>query len=346
MHPFAQDLLEWYRRHGRSLPWRGLDDPYPVWVSEIMLQQTRVETVRPYYRRFLERFPTIRDLADATEDEVLALWSGLGYYSRARNLHAAARRVRDEHGGAFPRHYADVVALPGVGPSTAGAILSSACNHSLPILDANVKRVLARVVVETDHPGRSPVERRLWEEARRRTPARNARDYNQAIMDLGATLCTPKSPCCDRCPVRRHCGAVAEGLAEVLPARAPRKEKPVREAWLALVESDHGLLLERRPPTGFWGGLWCPPLVEKDGHTAEDARTTLEQRLGARLEAAGQLPAFRHTFSHFHLDLHPLRLAWGGTASLGDAERTFARARDRERLGLPAAIIPWVENAP
>ncbi|KPV40625.1 hypothetical protein AN478_05495 [Thiohalorhabdus denitrificans] len=346
MHPFAKDLLEWYRQHGRSLPWRGLDDPYPVWVSEIMLQQTRVETVRPYFRRFLERFPTIRDLADADEDEVLALWSGLGYYSRARNLHAAARRIRNEHDGVFPRDYADVVALPGIGPSTAGAILSSACNQPLPILDANVKRVLARVAVEREYPGRSPVERRLWEEARQRTPARNARDYNQAIMDLGATLCTSKRPLCDSCPVRRHCGAHAEGLAEALPTRAPRKEKPVREAWLALVESEDGLLLERRPSTGFWGGLWCPPLVEKDGHTSEDARATLEARLGARLEPEERLPAFRHTFSHFHLDLHPLRLTWGGQSGLADAERTFARRGDRDRLGLPAAIIPWVENVP
>ncbi|MFA9461841.1 A/G-specific adenine glycosylase [Thiohalorhabdus methylotrophus] len=344
MHPFAKDLLDWFRRHGRTLPWRGLDDPYPVWISEIMLQQTRVETVLPYYRRFLERFPTIRHLADAEEDEVLALWSGLGYYTRARNLHAAARRIRDEHGGVFPEELSAVVNLPGIGPSTAGAILSCALDHPLPILEANVKRVLARVLLETDFPGRSPVERRLWEHARERTPSREAGDYNQAIQDLGATVCTLRKPKCGVCPVQVHCRAYAEGMVEELPARAPRKEKPVREAWFALVESDRGLLLERRPPTGFWGGLWCPPLLEKDGYTAAEACAMLEERLGSQLRRLDELPVFRHTFTHFHLELHPLRLQWVDGATLADSERTWARQEDRDRLGLPSAVAPWLKS--
>ncbi|HKJ89308.1 MAG TPA: A/G-specific adenine glycosylase [Gammaproteobacteria bacterium] len=346
MHPFAEDLLDWFQRRGRTLPWRGLDDPYPIWISEIMLQQTRVETVMPYYRRFLERFPDLRTLADAREDEVLALWSGLGYYSRARNLHAAARRIRDEHGGVFPRELPSLVDLPGIGPSTAGAILSSAFNLPLSILDANVKRVLARVTVEREFPGRSPVERRLWERARERTPAGNARDYNQAIMDLGATLCTRSRPQCRACPVQRHCGAYAEGLAEELPVRPPRKDKPVREVWFPLVESELGLLLERRPPTGFWGGLWCPPLVDLEDCTPEQACAMLEERLGGRLQWRERLPVFRHTFTHFHLDLHPLRLAWSGEPKLADAEHVWAVPGDRERLGLPAAVAPWLQTAP
>jgi A/G-specific adenine glycosylase len=341
MHPFARDLLQWYRRQGRTLPWRGLDDPYPIWVSEIMLQQTQVATVRPYYRRFLERFPDIRALADADEDAVLALWSGLGYYSRARNLHAAARRIRDDHGGVFPPDYAAAVALPGIGPSTAGAILSAAFNQDHAILDGNVKRVLTRIDAVQEFPGRSPVERQLWQRARELTPQGLAGDYNQAIMDLGATLCTRSRPDCPDCPVQGHCQARARGLAEQLPVRKPAKTKPVRTAWLALVESDAGLLLERRPPTGFWGGLWCPPLVARESEDPDEARRALTQRLGGTFTVHDSQPAFRHTFSHFHLDLHPVRLGWHSGAAEG--ELIWARPKDRDRLGLPAAVAPWFD---
>jgi len=342
MHPFARDLLDWYRRHGRTLPWRGLDDPYPIWVSEIMLQQTQVATVRPYFRRFLERFPDIRSLADAGEDEVLALWSGLGYYSRARNLHAAARQIRDIHGGAFPPDYDQVAALPGIGPSTAGAILSAAFNQDLAILDGNVKRVLTRIDAVPEFPGRSPVERRLWQRTRELTPPGRAGEYNQAVMDLGATLCTRSRPDCPDCPVQGHCAARAQGIAETLPVRKPSKAKPVRTAWLALVEANAGLLLERRPPTGFWGGLWCPPLVDRSGEDPEEACRALAQRLGGAFSVREYQPSFRHTFSHFHLDLHPVRLGWRGPGA-ADGELIWAKPSDRERLGLPAAVAPWFE---
>ena len=346
MNSFADDLLAWYARNGRTLPWRGLDDPYPIWISEIMLQQTRVETVRPYYRRFLDRFPDPVRLADAPEDEVLALWSGLGYYARARNLHAAAQRIRDEHGGAFPRDFEAVVALPGIGPSTAGAILSSAFNQDHAILDGNVKRVLARVEAEPEFPGRTPVERRLWQSARDRTPAGRARDYNQAIMDLGATLCQRTNPACTDCPVRRHCRARELGIQDQLPARKPKKANPVRPVWLALVESVDGLLLEKRPPTGFWGGLWCPPLVDLgDEADPAEACAALAERLGGQFALVEREPAYRHTFSHFHLDLHPLRLRWDGQA-VGDGERCWAGPADAPRLGLPAAIAPWITGTP
>lgn len=339
MHPFARDLLDWYDRQGRSLPWRGVSDPYPIWVSEIMLQQTRVETVKPYYQRFLERFPDIQALADAEEDEVLALWSGLGYYTRARNLHAAARRIRDAHGGVFPRTYEEVAALPGVGPSTAGAVLSLAFNQVQAILDGNAKRVLARLDAVREPPGKTAVQRGLWQRARELTPAERPRDYNQAIMDLGATVCTRTSPDCPGCPVRRHCRAYAEGFAEELPVRQPRAQKPVRQAWLALVESEAGLLLERRPPTGFWGGLWCPPLIDRAEGCPEEAETALAERLGGRFAARELQPAFRHTFSHFHLDLHPLRLEWNGEA-IAEGELVWAGPHNRHRLGLPAAVAP------
>ncbi|MEF8793606.1 A/G-specific adenine glycosylase [Thiohalorhabdus sp.] len=340
MHPFAQDLLDWYREMGRSLPWRGLSDPYPVWVSEIMLQQTQVATVRPYYHRFLERLPTIRSLADADEDEVLALWSGLGYYSRARNLHAAARRIRDDHGGVFPDDYEAVVALPGIGPSTAGAILSAAFNQDHAILDGNVKRVLTRIDAVLEYPGRTPVARQLWRRAQELTPPGRAADYNQAIMDLGATLCTRNNPRCGICPIRGHCQAHAKGIAEDLPVRKPAKAKRVRAAWLALVESPRGLLLERRPPTGFWGGLWCPPLVERETEEPEEAGRALSRKFGGTFSVIECQPAFRHTFSHFHLDLVPVRLAWrsGGPA---EGDWMWARPEDRDRLGLPAAVAPW-----
>ncbi len=345
MRPFARDLLCWYRASGRRLPWRETRDPYPIWVSEIMLQQTRVETVGPFYHRFLERFPNIEALAGAPLDEVLARWSGLGYYARARNLHAAAMRVRDEHAGAFPRDFAAVTDLPGIGPSTAGAILSAAFGQDHPILDGNVKRVLTRIDAVREFPGRSSVERHLWQRARELTPPGRARDYNQAIMDLGATACTRARPDCGVCPVRRHCAACARGIQAELPVRKARRASPVRAAWLALVESQDGLLLERRPSTGVWGGLWCPPLVDRaDEDSPEDACAALAARFGGRFELHGRDPAFRHTFSHFHLDLHPLRLRWGG-AGAADAPLAWARPGDRDRLGLPAAVAPYLDPA-
>ena len=345
MHPFARDLLTWYLAHGRSLPWRETRDPYPIWISEIMLQQTRVETVRPYYRRFLEGFPDLEALARAPQDEVLALWSGLGYYARARNLHAAARRIRDEHGGAFPRDLEAVTDLPGIGPSTAGAILSAAFDQDHAILDGNVKRVLARIDEEGEHPGRSAVERRMWRRARELTPPGRARDYNQAIMDLGATVCTRSRPDCGVCPVHRHCLAAAHGRQEKLPVRKAKPASPVRETWLALVESEAGLLLERRPPTGVWGGLWCPPLVGLDEADSPDAAcAVLAARFGGAFEVHQREPAFRHTFSHFRLDLYPLRLRWREVGA-ADTALTWARPGDRGRLGLPAAVAPFLDPA-
>ena len=345
---FADNLLAWYQRQGRSLPWRGTRDPYPIWLSEIMLQQTQVATVRPYYRRFLERFPTLADLAAAPQDAVLAEWSGLGYYSRARNLHAAAQRIRDEHGGHFPDDYTDVVALPGIGPSTAGAILSFAFDQDHAILDGNVRRVLARIDALEDDPRSTPAERHLWARARELTPAGWARDYNQAIMDLGATVCTRARPDCGACPVAGHCRARREGRQDEIPVRKPRKAKPARPVWLALIQSPEGLLLERRPPSGFWGGLWAPPMVARgnDAEAAPDpdaAATELARRLGGTFYPGEEGTAFRRTFSHFHLDLLPLHLTWDG-APAGDRDLIWAGAATRAHLGLPADIVTLLDT--
>ncbi len=345
MHAFARNLLAWYEHQGRYLPWRGLTDPYPIWLSEIMLQQTQVATVQPYYHRFLERFPDLKALAEASQDEVLALWAGLGYYTRARNLHAAARRIQEGHGGVFPRSYEEVVALPGIGPSTAGAILSLAFNQTHPILDGNVKRVLSRLDAIREPPGKAATERRLWQRARELTPQERPRDYNQALMDLGATVCTRANPSCSQCPVQHHCRAYAEGAVRELPIRPNRKSKPVRAAWLALVESRSGFLLERRPPTGFWGGLWCPPLVERSEGDPREVETALSRRLGGHFRARFQEEPFRHTFSHFYLALYPLRLSWWHSG-VAEADLIWAASEDRARLGLPAAVTPLLKYPP
>jgi A/G-specific adenine glycosylase len=333
---FADRLLAWFDRHGRKdLPWQQNRTPYRVWVSEIMLQQTQVATVIPYFERFMARFPDAAALADARVDDVLALWSGLGYYSRARNLHAAAQQIRDQHSGRFPETLDEVTALKGVGPSTAGAILSQALGQRHPILDGNVKRVLTRHEAVAGWPGRSEVERRLWAMALERTPAERCADYTQAIMDLGATLCTVRRPACDRCPVAEDCRARAERNPTAYPEPKARKAIPVRAATLLLVTNPAGeVLLWRRPPAGIWGGLWSLPELEP-GETL-DAWCA---RQGTRAAAVEPWPGLRHTFSHFHLDISPLRVRVEGTGSVMEPDgAVWYKAVHCEQLGLPAPI--------
>ena len=287
MTPFSTRLLRWWRQHGRhDLPWQHPRTPYRVWVSEIMLQQTRVETVVGYFERFMAAFPDIETLAAAGLDDVLAHWSGLGYYARARNLHAAAKRIVDDHGGEFPNDVEALNALPGIGRSTAAAIVAQGFDERAPILDGNVKRVLARHAGVEGWPGRSPVERAL--EAEARTPATRAADYTQAIMDLGATLCTPKTPDCAACPVGADCVAHRDGRTHELPTPKPRKALPTREQRFGVFrDADGRVLLERRPPSGIWGGLWCLPAG------SEPAGTPV---------ADADLPeSIDHVFSHFRL---------------------------------------------
>ena len=285
MRPFAERLLAWFADHGRhDLPWQRDPSPYGVWVSEIMLQQTQVATVIPYYERFMARFPDLAALAEAPLDEVLAHWSGLGYYARARNLHRAARQAMAEHGGRLPETIDALQALPGIGRSTAGAILSLALGQRHPILDGNVKRVLARHAAVAGWPGKAAVQRTLWELAEARTPRRRVADYNQAMMDLGATLCTRARPACERCPVAADCRAREQGLQTDYPGPRPRRELPERQVQMLLVRDPQGrVLLERRPPQGVWGGLWCLPELA----TEADPLARCRER-GLRRPAAGR----------------------------------------------------------
>jgi A/G-specific adenine glycosylase len=302
----AGTLLAWYDRFGRhDLPWQRERTPYFVWVSEVMLQQTQVATVIPYFERFVARFPSLAALARAPLDDVLALWSGLGYYARARNLHRAARIAVERFGGKLPEDLDALVSLPGIGRSTAGAILALSRGARHPILDGNVKRVLARYPAIEGWPGASAVERELWMRAEEHTPFDRVGDYTQAIMDLGATLCTRARPACTVCPIADACRACRLGIQARLPAPRPRRERPRRTAVVLVVEDEQGrVLLERRPAEGVWGGLFSLPELG----AGEGASEWSQRRLGASAAAQQRLPTIAHAFTHFDLDLEPMRL--------------------------------------
>ncbi len=325
------------RRHGRKdLPWQQEPTPYRVWVSEVMLQQTQVATVLPYYLRFLERFPDLRALAAAPLDEVLHLWSGLGYYGRARRLHQAAREVVARHGGELPDDEAELARLPGIGPSTAAAIQALARDRPAAILDGNAQRVLARLEAVQGWPGASPVRRRLWAIARAYAQGRSGRRYTQALMDLGATLCTPRAPACDRCPVAGLCRARAAGLQEELPAPPPGRHLPLQRTQMLLLCRRGRVLLLRRPPAGLWGGLWSLPEAPPE---ADPLRWCREQ-LG--WEAAGRpWPALVHPFSHFRLEIRPwlleARRETGGRLREG-GEALWYNPLQPPALGLPTPV--------
>ena len=271
---FSFRLLAWHRRHGRhDLPWQGTRDAYRIWVAEIMLQQTQVAAVIPYYARFLQRFPDLASLAGAPQDEVLRLWSGLGYYSRARNLQRAAQMVVEHHGGAFPRALAQIEALPGIGRSTAAAIAAFAYGTRAAILDGNVKRVLARHFAVAGFPGEKRVEQRLWQLAEEQLPPRAIERYAQAIMDLGATLCTRAKPDCAECPLAQSCQALALGRVREFPAPRPAKAVPTRSTHMLLLVRNGELLLEKRPPSGIWGGMWSLPELEQAANARARCRS-------------------------------------------------------------------------
>lgn len=305
MHDFAQRLIAWQRRHGRhDLPWQHTCDAYAVWVAEIMLQQTQVDTVIPYYQRFLARFPDLATLASAPLDEVLALWSGLGYYARARNLHAAARYIVERHDGAFPRRFEDIRALPGVGRSTAAAIAALSHGERYAILDGNVRRVLCRLFGIDGWPGERAVEERLWQLADALLPERDIGTYTQGLMDLGATLCTRHRPRCDTCPFAAECVAARQGRQNELPNPRPRKDLPERATLMLILRHGVEIMLERRPPAGIWGGLWSLPECAVD-----DDPATAAKRLGCESAAARPLPSLIHTFTHFRLEIRPWLLS-------------------------------------
>lgn len=347
---FAQRVLQWFDSHGRKdLPWQQPIDPYRVWVSEIMLQQTQVSTVIPYFQRFMDRFPDVASLAAAGLDDVLHLWTGLGYYARGRNLHRTARLIVADHGGRFPEDPAELARLPGIGPSTAGAIAAIAFGRPAAILDGNVKRVLARFHAVDGYPGDSGPLKALWQHAASHTPEQRPGDYAQAMMDLGATLCTRSGPRCPDCPVAARCAARRGEATDRYPARKVRADKPLRAARLFLVIDPEGrCLLEQRPPTGVWGGLWTPPQRNTDTTTA-----TLCDELGIAtgdVDVSRSGETFRHTFTHFQLDIEPvyvhLRRA---PAQMADrADICWYDAAERPNLGLsaPAAkLLKTIEGA-
>jgi len=347
---FAARVIAWQRVHGRhDLPWQNTRDPYRIWLSEIMLQQTQVTTVLPYYLRFLQSFPDVAALAQASIDDLLAHWSGLGYYRRAHHLYAAARAVMSAHDGVFPRDATTLETLPGIGRSTAAAIASFSSGACVAILDGNVKRVLARHAGVEGFPGAPRVEAALWAVAEARLPrdsnAGDAEAYTQGMMDLGATVCTRAQPRCEACPVSADCVAWREGRTATLPSPRPAKAIPQREVRLLVIERDGQVLLERRPAQGIWGGLWSLPECALD----EDVRAVAQQRFGIDAGPSHALPPLEHAFTHFRLTMRPARLHV--TAPARDlpqiAERDdlawfFPQAADA--AGLPAPIRRLVRS--
>ena len=342
--PFASRMVAWQRRHGRhDLPWQQSRDPYRIWLSEIMLQQTQVATVLPYYERFLAAFTDVRSLAAAPIGRVLELWAGLGYYRRAHHVHAAARTVVDRHGGSFPRTLVELAALPGVGRSTAAAIAAFAFGVRAAILDGNVKRVLARHRGIAGFPGEAAVEKQLWTVAEGLLPARSIENYTQGLMDLGATVCTRSAPRCDACPVAGDCVARAQGRVDRLPSPRPRKSVPKRELKVLLIERAGELLFERRPATGIWSGLWSLPELPVDADVAE----ALRRCFGIDAGAIDALAPVVHGFTHFTLTLHPLRIAvrhWRPRAE--SPECVWLGRDDAMSAALPAPIKRLVRDLP
>ena len=333
---FAERVLNWFDLHGRKdLPWQQDKTPYRVWISEIMLQQTQVITVIPYYQKFMSRFPDVYQLADASEDEVLAHWSGLGYYARARNLHKAAKVLANELEGVFPASLEGVCELSGIGRSTAAAILSISRNEQTAILDGNVKRVLGRFHAVETWPGEKKTENAMWDLAQAYMPSTRCADYTQAMMDLGATLCTRSKPQCLLCPVQIDCQALASGSPTDFPIKKPKKSIPTKKTNMLVLQSNEGqILLEKRPSSGIWGGLWSLPESQEDAITL-----TTEQRFKVTVEDQINLIGFRHTFSHYHLEISPYKLTIKSSSQVNETGKyQWYKLEDAMTLGLPSPI--------
>jgi len=331
--PFSERLLAWWQDHGRhDLPWQHPRTPYRVWISEVMLQQTQVATVIPYFERWMARFPDLATLGEAPEDEVLAHWAGLGYYARARNLHDMARECVERFGGELPADPEVLASLPGIGQSTANAIVSQAHDRPLPILDGNAKRVLARHAAVTGWPGQPSVARELWQAAEARLPDTRGADYTQAIMDLGATLCSPRDPACEACPVSGDCSALAAGTIAEYPGSRPAKTVKEQVLFLLLWFRGDSLLLERRPPSGIWGGLWCPPQGETPA--------ALARRFGLDAGDLSALPERTHRLTHRLLRITPLqtRTAASGREVECGGQLAWQPATAWPSLGLPKPV--------
>ncbi|RMN66390.1 A/G-specific adenine glycosylase [Pseudomonas savastanoi] len=340
---FSSAVLDWYDRHGRhDLPWQQDITPYRVWVSEIMLQQTQVSTVLNYFDRFMEALPTVQALAEAPEDEVLHLWTGLGYYTRARNLQKTAKIVVADHDGEFPRDVEKLILLPGIGLSTAGAIASLSMGLRAPILDGNVKRVLARFTAQEGYPGEPKAAKQLWATAERFTPHSRVNNYTQAMMDLGATLCTRSKPSCLLCPLERSCEAHMLGLETRYPIPKPRKTVPQKRTLMPMLANEDGaILLYRRPSSGLWGGLWSLPELD-DFDDLQHLATQHALQLGEHHE----LPGLIHTFSHFQLSIEPWLVKVQESADhVAEADWLWYNLATPPRLGLAAPVKKLLKRA-
>ena len=336
---FASRLIAWQATDGRhDLPWQRTRDPYRIWLAEVMLQQTQVATVLPYFTRFVERFPDIESLAAASLDAVMRVWAGLGYYSRARNLHRCAQVIVTQHGGRFPDSPETLAQLPGIGRSTAAAIAAFAYGAHAPILDGNVKRVMARHFGVEGYPGASAIERQLWQLAESQLPDADIGAYTQGLMDLGATLCTRRAPRCETCPVRASCVALREGRVAELPTPRPARARRVCETAVALIRDSAGaLLLERRPPTGVWGSLLSAPEFDLALADAELERA-IEQRYGVEVEIEGRMDAVRHDFTHFTLVIHPRLVRVVGSAMVSETAAVWCAVAEFVSAPLPAPM--------
>jgi A/G-specific adenine glycosylase len=342
---FGDNVVAWQKKHGRhDLPWQNTQDPYAVWLSEIMLQQTQVVTVRDYFARFMMRFPTVADLAAAHQDEVLGLWSGLGYYSRARNMHRAAQNVVDLHGGVFPRDSETLQTLPGIGRSTAAAVASLCFGEPIAILDGNVKRVLTRYLGFKDDLASSKVEKELWAIAQTMLPQRDVTNamprYTQGVMDLGATVCTPKKPQCAQCPVADVCVAKTEGHPEAYPLKTRKLKRTSEPLWLLhAVTRDGDVWLMQRPQTGVWAGLYCLPVFE----SFDALLAALPAKYRTHLHEG---TVFKHVLTHKDFHLHPVQLNLPIAVKLGAAmgEGQWVLQADWPALGLPAPIRKLLAN--
>ena len=345
MTDFAKPLLAWFDQHGRKdLPWQQDVNPYRVWVSEIMLQQTQVQTVIPYFDAFMLRFPSLKTLADADIDDVLTHWSGLGYYARARNLYRAAQIIRDECDGHFPDAKDAVESLPGIGRSTAGAILALAFEQRQSILDGNVKRVLARYAAIDGWPGQSDVASKLWTLADKHTPTKRVSDYTQAIMDLGATLCTRTKPRCGECPLRAGCVAFKTSEVAAYPGRKPKKDKPRRETIMVMAVAGNAVYMERRPASGIWGGLWSFPELEAAG--VEDWCSGIVGD-GSNDEVRREnWSPIHHSFSHYDLDIHPvvIRCTQIESSVADSADSTWFQLDQHPPGGIAAPVRKLIDS--